>query len=53
MIFGIKKIDNFVPYNIFLAIATNIPVALMTGFVVHIKKKLHSPYYFFIPFYVA
>ncbi len=32
MIFGIiiKKID---PYNVFLAIATNIPVLLMTGFV--------------------
>ncbi len=28
------KIDNFYPYNVFLAIATNIPVLLMTGFVV-------------------
>ncbi len=26
-----KKIDNFDPYNIFLAIATNIPVLLKTG----------------------
>ncbi len=26
--------DNFDPYNVFLAIATNIPVRLMTGFVV-------------------
>ncbi len=26
MIFGIRKIDNFEPYNVFLAIATNIPV---------------------------
>ncbi len=25
MIFGIKKNDNFDPYNVFLAIATNIP----------------------------
>ncbi len=34
MIFGIKKIDNFDPYNVFLAIATNIPQRLKTGFVV-------------------
>ncbi len=35
MIFGIKeKYNNFDPYNVFLAIATNIPVLLMTGFVV-------------------
>ncbi len=34
MIFGIKKINNFDPYNVFLAIATNIPMWLMTGFVV-------------------
>ncbi len=26
--------DNFDPYNVLLAIATNIPVLLMTGFVV-------------------
>ncbi len=26
---------NFDPYNVFLAIATNIPVLLKTGFVVH------------------
>ncbi len=33
--------DNFDPYNIFLAIATYIPVLLMTGFVVqdHIYTK--------------
>ncbi len=30
------KIYNFDPYNVFLAIATNIPVLLKTGFVVHI-----------------
>ncbi len=34
MIFGIKKIYNFDPYNVFLAIATNIPQRLKTGFVV-------------------
>ncbi len=28
-----RKIDNFVPYNVFLAIATNIPQRLKTGFV--------------------
>ncbi len=33
MIFGIKKIINFDPYNVFLAIATNIPQQLMTGLV--------------------
>ncbi len=27
--------DNFDPYNVFLAIATNIPQRLKTGFVVH------------------
>ncbi len=33
-IFGIKeKNDNFESYNILLAIATNIPVLLMTAFV--------------------
>jgi len=34
MIFGIKKIDHFDPYNVFLAIALNIPQQLKTGFVV-------------------
>ncbi len=29
-----RKIDNFDPYNLLLAIATNIPVLLMIGFVV-------------------
>ncbi len=34
MIFGIKeKIYNFDPYNVFLAIATNIPQRLKSGFV--------------------
>ncbi len=34
MIFGIKMFDNFDPYNVLLAIATNIHVRLMTSFVV-------------------
>ncbi len=29
-----RKIDNFDPYNAFLAIATNIPQRIKTGFVV-------------------
>ncbi len=44
MIFGIKiKKYYFDPYNLFLAIATNIPVILMTGFVLqgHIYIFLH------------
>ncbi len=28
-----RKSDNFDPYNVCLAIATNIPLLLMTGFV--------------------
>ncbi len=37
-----RKIDHFKPYNVFLAIATNPSVLLMTGFVVqgHIKYVL-------------
>ncbi len=38
MIFGIKKIDNFDPRIVFLAIATNIPVLLMTAFVLQGHK---------------
>ncbi len=38
MIFGIKKIYNFDPYNVLLAIDTNLPVLLMTGFVVQGHK---------------
>ncbi len=34
MIFDIKKNDNFDPYNVFLAIATNILQRLKTGFVI-------------------
>ncbi len=33
MIFGIKNIYNFDPYNVFLAIAINIPQRLNTAFV--------------------
>ncbi len=33
MIFGIKKNDHFDTYYVLLAIATNIPVLLMTAFV--------------------
>ena len=29
-----RKIDNFDPHNVFLAIATNIPVRHVTGFVI-------------------
>ncbi len=36
MIFVIKENDNFELYNALLAIATNIPVLLMTAFVSHI-----------------
>ncbi len=34
MIFGIKEKSIILTYNVLLAIATNIPVLLMTGFVV-------------------
>ncbi len=33
-----RKIDNFDPYNVVLAIATNIPVLLKTGFVLQGHK---------------
>ncbi len=38
-----RKIDNLDPYNVCLVIATNIPVLLKTGFVVHgyIYKYIH------------
>ncbi len=41
MIFGIK-IDNFEPYNVLLAIATNIPVRLKET--VHPKMKILSSF---------
>ncbi len=37
MIFGIKEKYNFNPYNVLLAIATNIPQRLKTGFVLHAR----------------
>ncbi len=47
MIFGIKeKIYNFDPYNVFLAIATNIPVLLMTGFVLQGHICTSEPFIF-------
>ncbi len=33
MIFGMKKVDNFDPCSVLLAIATNIPALLKTAFV--------------------
>ncbi len=38
-----RKIYNFYPYNVFLAIATNIPQWLKTGFVV----QGHNSFFFF------
>ncbi len=38
MIFDKIKIYNFDPYNVLVAIVTNIPVILMTGFVVRDHK---------------
>ncbi len=39
-----RKMDNFDSYNVLLAIATNIPVLLMTAFVLqgHICNNPHS-----------
>ncbi len=45
MIFGIKDMDNFYPYNVFLATATNIPQRLKTGFVV----QGHIQYIYILP----
>ncbi len=44
MIFGIKKSIFFYPYNVLLAIATNIPMLLMTGFAVqgHIYEHVSA-----------
>ncbi len=44
MIFGIKKIDNFDPHNVLLAIATNIPVLLMTAFVLQGHNWVYCVY---------
>ncbi len=39
MIFGIKETYNFDPYNVYLAIATNIPQRLKTAFVLQGHKS--------------
>ncbi len=36
-----RKMDNVDPYNVLLAIATNIPVLLMTGFV--LQGHIYTP----------
>ncbi len=36
------KMYNFEPYNVLLAIATNIPVLLMTAFVTHLYNSAVS-----------
>ncbi len=46
MIFGIKKIYNFDSYNVILAIATNIPQRLKTGFVVQGHICYYDYYYY-------
>ncbi len=43
MIFWHKKIDNFDPYNVFLAIATNIAMLLKTDFVVQGHIYVNCP----------
>ncbi len=50
MIFGLKENNNFDPYNVLLAIATNIPVLLMTAFVVqgHIYNNNYYCYKYII-----
>ncbi len=48
--FDIKKIYNFDPYYVFLAIATNIPQRLKTGFVgfvLHGHKCWNNEQFFF------
>ncbi len=43
MIFGINIFFyNFDPYNVLLSIATNIPVLLMTAFVLQGHKYTHT-----------
>ncbi len=45
--FGIKeKINNFDPYNVLLAIITNIPVLLTTAFEVQVHICAHSDLHF-------
>ncbi len=46
MIFVIKeKMYNFDPYNVLLSIATNVPVLLMTAFVLQDQKYRVKPIY--------
>ncbi len=45
----IRKINNFDTYNVFLAIATNIPQRLKTGFVV--QGYIHIYIYIYIYIY--
>ncbi len=47
--------NHFDPYNLFLAIATNIPVLLMTGFVLillFIKSTVYCPGRYFIAHFI-
>ncbi len=43
-----RKIDNFDPHNVLLAIATNIPVLLMTAFVLQGHIYTHTRMYIII-----
>ncbi len=47
-----RKINNFDPYNVFLAIATNIPQWLKTGFVVQGHTHTHTHTYIYIYIYI-
>ncbi len=42
-----RKINNFDPYNVLLAIATNIHVLLMTAFVIIIYIYIYIYYYYY------
>ncbi len=48
-----RQIDHFDPYNVLLVIATNIPVLLMTDFVVQDHILLIRCYNLFLACYVA
>ncbi len=45
-----RKMYNFEPYNVLLAIATNIPVLLMTAFVLQGHTCMHIYIFFFAQF---
>ncbi len=51
MIFAIKEIYHFDPYNVFLAIAINIPQRLKTGFV--LQGHTHIYIYIYIYIYIS